>query len=64
MTVPVRLCRVKGETNDVNFDMHSKMKMKVVFSPPCFFFDYKNIALCVLRAVLPCLPTMPISTLC
>ena len=53
MTVPVRLCIVKGETNDVNFDMHSKMKMKVVFSPPCFFFDYKNIALCVLRAVLP-----------
>lgn len=64
MTVPARLCRVKGETNYVSFDTHSKMKMKVVFSPPYFFFGYKNVALCVLRAVLPCLPTMLISILC
>ena len=64
MTVPVRLHRVKGETNYVSFDTHSKMKMKVVFSPPYFVFGYKNVALCVLRAVLPCLPTMLISILC
>ena len=46
MTVPARLCRVKGETNYVSFDTHSKMKMKVVFSPPYFVFGYKNVALC------------------
>ena len=27
-----------------------------VFSPPHLFFDYKNVALFILRAVLPCQP--------
>ena len=29
------------------------MKKKVVFFPPNFFLDYKNVALVVLRAVGP-----------
>ena len=33
------------------------MRKKAVFSPPLHFFsDYKNLALFVFRAVLPCLP--------
>ena len=36
--------------------MYPKMRKKLVFSPPHFFFDYKNVAQFVLGAVLPCLP--------
>ena len=56
MTVPVRPYRVKGGTNDVSLDMYPKMRKKVVFSPPHFFFDYKSVAVLVLGAVLPCWP--------
>ena len=43
-----------GGGND-DWSLMSRMRKKVVFSPPCFFFDYKNVALIVLRAALPCL---------
>ena len=55
MTVLVRPHRVKGRTNDVNLDISPKMREKVVF--PHLLSDYKNVALFVLRAALPCLPT-------
>ena len=56
MTVPARPYRVKGRTNDVSLGIYSKMRKKVVFSPPHFCFDYKNEALFVVGATLPCLP--------
>ena len=56
MTVLVRPYRAKGGTNDVSLDVYPKMRMKVVFSPPHSFFDYKSVALFVLGAALPCLP--------
>ena len=55
MTVPVRPYRVKGGTNNVSLDVCPRMRKKVVFSHPHFLFDYKNVALFVLRAALPCL---------
>ena len=55
MPVLVRPYRVKGGTNHVNLDVYLKMRKKVIFSPPHFFFDYKNVALFVLGTVLPCL---------
>ena len=36
-------------------DIYPRMRKKVVLFPPYFFFDYKNLALFVLRAVLSCL---------
>ena len=54
MTIPVRIYCVKGGTNDVSLDIYPQMRKKVVFSPPHFFFDYKNVALFVLVAgILP-----------
>ena len=40
-------------------DIYPRMRKKVVLSPPYFFFDYKNVALFVLRAVLSCLQKCP-----
>ena len=58
MTVLVKPYRAKGGTNDVSLDICPRMRKKVVFSPPHFFFDYKSMALSVLGAVaLPCQPT-------
>ena len=57
MTVPVKPYRVKGGTNDVNLAVYPRMRKKVVFSLPHFFFGYKIVALFVPRAALPCLPT-------
>ena len=56
MTVLGRPYRAKGGTNDINLAIYPRMRKKVVFSPPHFFFHYKNVGLFVLRAVLPCLP--------
>ena len=55
MTVLFRPYRIKGGTNHVSLDIYPGMKKKVVFSPPHFFLGYKNAALVVLRAALPCL---------
>ena len=44
MTVPVRTYMVKGRTNDVSLDIYTRMRKKMVFFPPHFFFDYKNVA--------------------
>ena len=49
MTVLVKSSRAKGGTNDVGLDVYSKVRKKVAFFPPCFFFDYKNVALFILR---------------
>ena len=40
-------------TKDLSLELYPKIR-KVVYSTPHFFFDYKNIALFVLSAVLPC----------
>ena len=40
-------------------DIYPRMRKKVVLFPPYFFFDYKNLALFVLRAVLSCLQKCP-----
>lgn len=45
-TVLVKPQRVKGGTKDVGLDIYPKTKKKEVFSPPHFFFDHKNAALC------------------
>ena len=45
MLAPVRPYRVKGGTNDVNFDIHQRMKKKADFSPPHFFKNYKEFSL-------------------
>ena len=60
MIVPVRPYRVKGGTTDVSLNVYPRMR-KVVFFPPQFFFDYKNVVLFVLRAELPCLPACNLS---
>ena len=57
MTVLVRLFSDKGGTNDASLNGYLKMRKKEVFSPSHIFFDYKNVALFVLRAVLSCLST-------
>ena len=54
-TAPVRPYRNKGETNYVSLNVYFWGK-KMVFFTPHFFFNYKNAALFVLRAALPCLP--------
>ena len=51
MTVPVKPFKVKGGTEGVSLDVYPKMRKKVVFTPPHFFFNSNNVALFVLWAV-------------
>ena len=51
MTTLIKPHRVKEGTNDVSFDIYLKMRKKF-FSLLRFFFDYKNVALFVLRAAV------------
>lgn len=47
----------KGGTNDASLVIYPKMRKKWPSPLPIFFFDYKNVALFVLEASFPCLPT-------
>ena len=54
--VPVRPYGVKGGINDSSLDIYTRLRKKVIFSPPNSSFDYKNVSLSFLGPVLPCLP--------
>lgn len=43
----------KGGTNDASLVIYPKMRKKWPSPLPIFFFDYKNVALFVLRVALP-----------
>ena len=57
MTFLTKPYRVKRGTNDVNLDISTRMRKKVVFSSPYFSFVCKNEVLLVFQAELSRLPT-------
>ena len=59
--VPVRPYGVKGGINDSSLDIYTRLRKKVIFSPPNSSFDYKNVSLSFLGPVLPLLAPLYLS---